>query len=143
MLTVIDLKGWEKTSWCVPSAIAMLTGANVGVMHSRAAFLLDQKISDVKGITDGEAIILLREQGYKAIPIDLASRYDGKPPTVSRFLKERTNYEKVMPVYFTTKDHAMCAQYGFAGDNHTKKPVPVEQFPHLSKKVCSAYIVVK
>jgi hypothetical protein len=143
MLHKIDDKNWSASMYCVPSCISMITGANVGVMHSRAAFLLDQKITDVKGITDGEAIILLREQGYKAIPIDLVSRYDGKPPTVSRFLKERTNYEKVMPVYFTTKDHAMCAQYGFAGDNRTKKPIPVEQFPHLSKKVCSAYIISK
>jgi hypothetical protein len=35
----------------------------------------------------------------------------------------------------------MAAKYDFAGDNGTKKPVPIEQFPGLSRKVVTAFVI--
>lgn len=142
MLKPLNLEGWNTTAWCVPSAVAMVTGASVLHMHSRAAFIKSCSMKKVDGLYDEEAILLLREQGYGVSHIDLPERYQ-KPPTIQRFLEERTPYEKAMPVMFTTVDHIMCAQYGFAGDNWTKKPVPISEFPKLKRKVCSAWIVTK
>lgn len=140
MLHTLNLDGWERTAWCVPSAIAMLTGAPVGHMHVRAAFMQNKPLKDVQGMFHAEAVLLLREQGYKAVPIDLAARYE-KPPTIQRFFKERTPFEFCMPIMFSTGDHMMTCHMGFAGDNWTKRPVPVTEFPKLRRTVVAAWIV--
>ena len=143
MLKALNLDGWNETAWCVPSAVAMVTGASVLHMHSRAAFMQNKSMKDVKGVMLDEAVLLLRGQGYGISRIDLVERYVDTPPTIRRFLKDRTPYEKCMPVMFSTVDHIMCAQYDFAGDNWTKKPVPIDEFPQLQRKVVDAWVVVK
>lgn len=142
MLKTLNLDGWETTAWCAPSAVAMVTGASVIHMHSRAAFLRGTSLKEVKELYPAETILLLREQGYGVEWIDMPTRFE-KAPTIRKFLNDRTSYEKVMPVMFATDGHIMCAQYGFAGDNWTKKPVPIEDFPKLRRKVYKAWIVVK
>ena len=143
MLHTLDFSGWDNvTAWCVPTAIAFLTGAPVGHMHSRAAFMQNKPRKDVSGVFVEEAVLLLREQGYKAIPIDMESRW-GTPPSIRKFLNERTAYEKVMPIMFATPDHMITAHYNYVADNWTKKPVPIEKFPQLDRKVVSAWTVAK
>lgn len=142
MLKPLNLEGWNMTAWCVPSAIAMLTGAPVGHMHVRAAFIQNTALKDVKGVFTEEAVLLLREQGYKAIPIRLTERYN-KPPTIRQFLNDRTAYEFSMPIMFSTPKHMMVAHMGFAGDNWTKKPVAINQFPKLGRLVESAWVVME
>lgn len=141
MLNALNLEGWNATAWCVPSAVSIITGIPVGFMHMRAAFHQSLSLNKVKGLFDEEAILLFGEQGYRLHQIDLNSRYDGKPPTIQRFLKDRTPYEFCMPIYFTTVDHAMTCHMGYAADNWTKKPVPISEFPKLHRKVCTAYVV--
>lgn len=140
MLHTLNLDGWERTAWCVPSAIAMLTGAPVGHMHVRAAFMQNKSLTAVQGVFCEEAVLLLREQGYKATPIDLVARYSNAP-TIQRFFKDRTPYEFCMPIMFATADHMMTCHMGFAGDNWTKKPVPISLFPKLRRLVTNAWIV--
>lgn len=140
MLHTLNLDGWERTAWCVPSAVAMLTGAPVGHMHVRAAFMQNKPLKDVEGVHLEEAVLLLREQGYKATPIDLAAKYP-TPPTIEQFFKGRTAFEYCMPIMFATNDHMMTCHMGFAGDNWTKRPVPVAEFPKLRRKVVAAWIV--
>lgn len=142
MLKSLDFSGWNSTAWCVPSAISMITGIPVAFMHMRAAFHQELSLKKVKGIHDEEAILLLGEQGYRVQQIDLNSRYDGQPPTIQKFFTDRTPYEFCMPIYFTTVNHAMACHMGYAGDNWTKKPVPISKFPKLRRKVCSAYVVI-
>jgi hypothetical protein len=143
MLHSIDFTGWENmVPYCVPTAISFLTGAPVAHMHSRAAFMQNKSIKDVKGVFLEEAVLLLREQGYKAIPIDMAGTFS-EPPTIRKFLASRTKYQFCMPIMFATQEHMMTAQYGFAADNWTKKPVPIENFPKLNRKVVASWIVAK
>ena len=143
MLHTLDFTGWENvTAWCVPTSISFLTGAPIGHMHSRAAFMQNKARKDVKGVYQEEAVLLLREQGYKAIPIDMETRWQ-TPPTIQKFLAERSPYEMSMPVMFATNDHMMTAHYGFAADNWTKKPVPISQFPKLGRKVVAAWVVME
>lgn len=148
MLHTFDTRGWEaNTAWCVPTSISLLTGAPLIHTHSRAAFMQNIAIKDVKGVYTSEAILLLREQGYKVSQIKLSERYDDAP-TLKRFLKERTSYEKVMPLMIVIEDtkqfcHMVTAHFEYAADNHTMKPVKIEDFPHLRKYVTNAFIVMK
>jgi len=118
----------------------MLTGAPVGHMHVRAAFMQNKSLTAVQGVFLEEAVLLLREQGYNATPIDLAARYSAAP-TIRKFFAERTAFEFCMPIMFSTAGHMMTCHMGFAGDNWTKRPVPVAQFPQLSRKVVAAWVV--
>jgi hypothetical protein len=146
MLHAIETRGWEtNTAWCVPTAISLLTGVPLIHSHSRAAFLQDKKLKEVKGVYASEALLLLREQGYKGEQIDLSSRYSSAP-LLSVFLNDRTAYETCMPLMILIEDsnkfcHAVTSHYGFAADNHTMKPVPISRFPHLKKYVTGAWIV--
>lgn len=148
MLHAVETRGWEaNTAWCVPTSISFLTGVPLIHSHSRAAFIQDKGIKEVKGVYASEALLMLREQGYKGEQIDLASRYSDAP-LLKRFLDERTSYEKCMPLMIQIEDskkfcHMITAHFGFAADNHTMKPVPIAQFPHLKKYVTGAWIVSK
>ena len=143
MLKALDFSGWNSAAWCVPSAISMITGIPVAFMHMRAAFHRQISLKEVEGLYCEEAILLLGEQGYRVHQIDLDARYGGNPPTIQKFLKDRTPYEFCMPIYFTTVDHAMVCHMGYAGDNWTKKPVPIADFPMLRRKVCTAFVVME
>jgi hypothetical protein len=146
MLHVIDSRGWEaNTAWCIPTAVSFLTGVPLIHSHSRAAFLQDKALKSVKGVYASEALLLLREQGYKGEQIDLSARYS-VAPRLKKFLAERTSYETCMPLLIQIEDsnkfcHAVTSHYGFAADNHTMKPVPISRFPHLKKYVTGAWIV--
>jgi hypothetical protein len=148
MLHTFDTKGWEaNTAWCVPTAISFLTGVPLIHSHSRAAFMQDISLKEVKGVYSTEAVLLLREQGYKVQQIKLKDTYDDAPK-LSVFLKNRTSYEKAMPLMITVEDnkdfsHMITAHFEYAADNWTMKPVPIRDFPHLNKYVTSAFIVMK
>jgi hypothetical protein len=148
MLHAIDTNGWEaNTAWCVPSTISFLTGVPLIHSHSRAAFIQDKGIKEVKGVYASEALLMLREQGYMTELIKLSDKYS-EPPRLRRFLDERSSYEMCMPLMIQIEDskkfcHMICAHFNFAADNHTMKPVPIHQFPHLKKYVTAAWIVHK
>jgi hypothetical protein len=146
MLHAIDTRGWEaNTAWCVPSAVSFLSGASLIHTHSRAAFIQDKKLKEVQGVYASEALLMLREQGLKGEQIDLSSRYS-EAPRLDKFLKERTAYEMCMPLMIQIEDskkfcHMVCSHFDYAADNHTMKPVSIEQFPHLRKYVTGAWVV--
>lgn len=149
MLYQVETRGWEtNTAYCVPTAISFLTGAPLIHTHSRAAFLQNIPLKSVKGVYGSEACLLLHEQGYKSEPIDLAKKGYKKPPTLLKFLRDRSAYEKCMTLMIQIENssdfcHMITAHYNYAADNHTMKPVEIEKFPHLRKYVTNAWIVSK
>jgi hypothetical protein len=148
MLHAIETRGWEtNTAWCVPTTISFLTGIPLIHSHSRAAFIQDKSLKDVRGVYAEEALLMLREQGYKGEQIKLTERYDNAP-LLKRFLDERTSYETCMPLMIQIEDskkfcHMVVSHFFFAADNHTMKPVPIPEFPHLKKYVTGAWVVSK
>jgi hypothetical protein len=148
MLHAIDTRGWEKSkAWCAPTAISFLTGIPLIHSHSRAAFIQDKALKEVDGVYASEALLMLREQGYKGEQIKLSDRYLSSP-TLNRFLKERTPYEMCMPLMIQIEDsntfcHMISCHYGYAADNWTMRPVPIAEFPHLRKYVTGAWIISK
>lgn len=148
MLHKIETKGWDtQTAWCVPTSISFLTGIPLIHSHSRAAFMQNEKLKDVSRVMTPNALLMLNEQGYRAIPIDLTDKYE-KPPTLITFAKNLSGYEKCMPLMIVlegSKDfcHMVVSHYGFFADNWTMKPVPKEDFPHMHKKVTQAFVVYK
>jgi len=148
MLHTIDSTGWDTyTSWCVPTVISLLSGIPLIHSHSRAAFVQDKTLKEVKGVYAAEALLMLREQGYKGERVDLDSRYNSAP-RLKKFLKERTAWEKVMPLMIQIEDskdfcHMIASHFEYAADNHTMKPVTIDKLPHLNKYVTSAWVVSK
>jgi hypothetical protein len=145
---MIETRGWEtNTAWCVPTAISFLTGIPLIHSHSRAAFIQNKKLNEVSKVYAAEALLMLREQGYKGEQIKLIDKYS-KPPILKVFLANRTSYEYCMPLMIQIEDsnkfcHMITAHYDFAADNYTMKPVPIKQFPHMNKYVTSAWVVSK
>lgn len=148
MLHAIDTKGWDsKTAWCAPTAIAFLTGAPLIHAHSRVAFLKDISLNDVEGVHSAETLMMLHEQGYRSKQIELKDRYDDAPK-LSTFLKDRTSYEKCMPILIRVEKapdfcHVVSAHFDYVADNWTMKPVPSNDFPHQNKHVTAAWVVQK
>lgn len=148
MLHSIETKGWTaNTAWCVPTAISFLCGVPLIHSHSRAAFIQNTPLKEVKGVYASEAIMLLKEQGYRSKSIPLKDRYSDAPK-LSEFLKDRTAYEKCMPIMIQVEKapdfcHMVVSHYGYAADNWTMKPVDIERFPHRNKFVTAAWIIEK
>jgi len=146
MLRPLNKKGHTGSTWCVPSAVSMLTGQSVRESHVRAAKLQGFAVGDVEGMWHEEAQLMMFELGYRAVPVDVVGRYAKKTPcgpTLKRFLKERTPQEFATPMYITVDGHALCAHMGYVGDNKTGRPVPMDKFPKLGRLVKSAYMVTE
>jgi len=148
MLHAIETRGWsDVTAWCAPTAVSFLTGISLIHSHSRAAFIQDKKLKDVEGVYASEALLMLREQGYQGEKICLQDRY-GDAPLLKTFLEDRTGYEKCMPLMIQIEDeksfcHMITSHYGYIADNHTMKPVPINEFRNLRKLVTGAWIITK
>ena len=147
MLHKVDFAKFSGVPYCVPTTISFLTGIPLIHSHSRAAFIQDKSLKDVRGVYAEEALLMLREQGYKGEQIKLTERYDNAP-LLKRFLDERTSYETCMPLMIQIEDskkfcHMVVSHFFFAADNHTMKPVPIPEFPHLKKYVTGAWVVSK
>lgn len=148
MLHAIDASGWDKNvSWCVPTCLSFLTGVSLFHSHSRAAFIRDIPVKAVGGLYGSEAAMLLREQGYRSLPIDLREMY-GDAPKLDHFMANRTAFQKCMPMMIHLEDdkefcHMAVAHYDYVADNWTMKPVATAEFPHTDKYVTAAWIVEK
>ena len=148
MLHKIDTKGWGKnTAWCVPTAVSFLCGSPLIHSHSRAAWIRNEKLKDVSGVMSGEALLMLREQGYKAVPLELKEKYSECPKLLS-FMKNLLPIEKVFPLMICIEgkgnfSHMIVSHFGYMADNWTMKPVEQKDFPHMSKYVVSAWQVTK
>jgi hypothetical protein len=149
MLHSVDTRGWtNNVAWCVPTAVSFLTGTPLAHSHSRAAFMNDQALNQVSGVSIHNALLMLGEQGYVCERIDLKSRYDDAP-LLSQFLADRTAYESCMPLLIiiekqhSTFAHALSAHYNFVADNATMKPIPYTQYHHLDKLVVEARVIRK
>ena len=143
MLNAQKTENWKSQAWCGPSALSILTGMDLGVAHSRAAFINDKMIKDVEGVYTEDLLILLGEQGKKTIRVDLKSRFPDLMcgPTISRFMASRKPDEYMQPMLLVLPDHFVTAHMNWMCDNWTKKPVPVKDFPKLGRIVVDAYIV--
>jgi hypothetical protein len=148
MLHAIDSRGWTKNiAWCVPTVVSFISGVPLIHSHSRAAFIQNIPLKDVSGLYGAEATLLLREQGFVCKRVDLKSRYSDAPK-LKAFLNDRTAYEQCMPMMIQVEDvpnfcHMIAAHYGYAADNHTMRPVKIEDFPHINRYVTQAWVVEK
>lgn len=146
MLTQPNFTGWDSTAWCVPTAVAALTGSPVGHMHSRAAFIQNNPLIDVAGVWSEEAVLMLNEQGYAAVPIDLIGQYADKTPygpTLARFMRERSRKEFLTTLLVSTSTHMIAVHGDYAVDNWTKKIVPFDKFPKPKRLVKEAWLVTE
>ena len=147
MIKPYDLTGYTKAKrWCGPSAVALLTGAPLAHTTARSAAMTGTPYAEVEGVWPEEAVLLLHELGYKAVPVDLVARYPDAPygPTLKRYMAERRTYdpwEEYHPTLIEVHGHLLCGHYGMLFDNGTPKGAPVAFFPKTGRLVKRAWIV--
>lgn len=119
--------------WCGPSAVSILTGVPY-------RDVLECVGRDRTGIWTEEAILALNQWGFTAIPVDLTARYD-RCPTLERYLRERPFAERGEPLLVTLYKHLITVHMDWAADNWTKRPVPIDEFPKLRRRVEEVHII--
>jgi len=145
MLHSLDTGGWEHTAWCVPSALACVTGIPVAKAHSLAAFSTHRDITKIEGMIDEETLLLANRLDLRLERIDLTKRYDN-PPRLRDL--EMTMLEKASKCLWVLADkksrtnHMIATHCGWACDNWTKRPVPLSEFPRLYRQVLYGWRVV-
>jgi len=118
--------------WCGPAALSILTGRT----YEEAANAL-QRIMAMKEITyshDSALMLALGEFGYKAAPVALGDRYT-TAPTLGRYLEERPNAERAVPLMVFVTEHVLCAHMNWLCDSQRQRPVQLGAFPGLRRRV--------
>ena len=132
MLKTDSVKG----RWCGPFALATLTGKTYEEADRLLAGI--QEKQSVKGSYDPEIILALGTLGYSAHSIHLGT---GMPPTLGRFLRDRSPIEQTTPILIGIHAHWATCHFGWFADNWTKKPVPIADTPKPKRPVVSAYLI--
>ena len=149
MITIkaIDSTGYSKsTQWCVPSAIAMLTGLPLREATQLLSRIRQEPYHELKGTWTEEAVIALNELGYRSTPLDIAGRFSDTThgPTLRRFMNNRLPQEISNPLLIMVEGHALVSHWGLLGDNSTGgHMVPVARFPKPNRLVKEAFIITK
>lgn len=139
--TDIDTTGYsKKRRWCVPSAVALLTGVPLVRATERLSAITGRSYEELSGVELSAAQLLLRELGYETRVVDLTERYRA-PPQVQRFMAERQGLEQVMPLLLSNADHAFVAHYGMLFDNACPSGAPVAASHLRYKRLTEAYLV--
>ena len=149
MITIkaIDSTGYSKpTQWCVPSAVAMLTGLPLREATQLLARIRQQPYQELEGVWLEEAVIALNELGYRSTPIDIAGRFSDTThgPTLRRFMNNRLPQEVTNPVLIGLDGHVVVSHWGLLGDNSTEgRMVATSRFPKPNRLVKEAFIITK
>lgn len=146
MIRSLDFTGWAPgDAWCVPSAVASVTGVAVADAHRIAAMAGDRGVYEIGGMIDDETRCLMHRLGWAMRSIDLPSRFAG-PPRLRDFYPQACEpIETVQPMLIVVADkqrrscHMIAAQHGLLCDNETARPVPVEAFPRNHRHVVQAW----
>lgn len=146
MLHKIDTTGYSKaTQWCGPGAVASLTGLPIRESTQLLCRIHGGSYEAFEGCWTEDVILALHELGYRAKEIDIISRYPNLThgPTLQRFLSERRVDECVNPLLIEISGHFVATHFGFATDNWTGRPVPIEKFPKTKRLVKRAFIILQ
>jgi hypothetical protein len=146
MLHSINAEGYSKaTQWCGPGALSSLTGLPIRESTELLCRIHGGTYEEFEGCWVEDVILALHELGYKAKQVDIMARYPKLThgPTLQRFLSERRVDECVNPLLIEISGHFVSSHFGYASDNWTGRPVPIQKFPKLGRLVKDAYIVTK
>jgi len=138
-LNTLKAESWNKTKWCGPTALAIITGKTLKYCHNKLARLEWKKPHYLQGVSNGSMILALREMGYVVKCID-----DAWSKTLRQYIEEKqatSHFRGVMLVNVT--GHYVVISKGMVADNHQWTPRPVREHPMWRKKIKRAWIIRK
>ncbi|MCP4466926.1 MAG: hypothetical protein GY813_09290 [Halieaceae bacterium] len=137
-------RSWDRTSWCVPSALAILTGCTVSSAHSKFAFINREDITKVSGCYAEDLLCALLDAGKQATPVDLHSRYPKHKygPRLKTYLKDRPfNDERMYPLLLETYGHVQCVHMDYLASNWYPRPIKWSEASNLNDNLHRAWII--
>lgn len=132
----------NRTAWCGPGALCIITGLG----YARALdFLKEERATRrpslnrvvVKGTTNGEMKTVLARLGYDLIPIQVSQ------DTFAKWLRERSPEVRREVVLVCAGHHYMVVQGNRAADNIVREPRFISKMPGRRKRMENAWIVIR
>lgn len=142
MLHPLNRGDWDRTVWCGPGVLSILTGSPVAEMAALCGRMQQKAADKVSGTWGEEITLALYELGYHVREIDLIARYP-TPPTLRRFLRERPPMEFITPVLINIHKHWGACHMGFYSDNQTHGIVAQAKVPGWKRPVVAAFTVTQ
>lgn len=142
MLHPINRGDWDRTVWCGPGVLSILTGKPVRETHAILGRHCGQTAEKVSGVPLDAILLALYELGFLVREVDLSARYS-KPPTLRRYLRERPAVERMSEVLISTHEHIGACHLGYYCDNHTGTMMPEDKCYGGRRPVESAFILIR
>lgn len=140
-----DWTGYNKPDqWCVPTAVALITGVPVIEAASILARIAGKPLAETEGHWGEEALLAFGELGFRATAVDIPGRYPERPygPTLKRYMRERRDTaERFYPTYIRVDGHALVAHMDHCFDNAVQSGAHHTAFPKPNRLVKSVHIV--
>lgn len=132
----LDRTGFEnRTAWCGPSLMAMITGLPLRVCHEKLSMMGGQKNDDHQGVWDEELILALAELGYRFRKLPDWNR------TLGAYLKQQPVMERASMIIASLPGHVAGLQYGLLIDNANPKGATKTKWHR--RPVCHLYMIVR
>ncbi len=142
MLHPINRGDWDRTIWCGPGVLSVLTGKPVRETHEILARHCGTTAEKVSGVPMNAILLALYELGFLVREVDLTLRYN-KSPTLRRYLRERPAAERMSEVLVLTREHVGACHLGYYCDNHTHRVAPEDTCRGGRRPVETAYILIR
>jgi len=118
MLHPLNIGDWDRTIWCAPGVLSILTGKPVRETHALLGRHIKKTAEDVTGVPTSAIKLALYELGFILREVDLHARYNA-PPTLKRFLRERSPAQRGCLMLVFTNSHVGACHLSYYSDNHT------------------------
>lgn len=138
-LNTIKEDGWNKTRWCGPTALAIITGRTLKFCHNKLARLEKKEPRYLKGVQWFNMTRSLQAMGFKCERVASAESM-----TLRQYIEEvqtSKHFRDIMLVYVTS--HYVVIHRGMVVDNHVTAPLPVREHPAWRTHIKLAWFVKK
>lgn len=136
-LNTLKADGWNKTKWCGPTALAIITGRTLKFCHNKLARLEWKQPRHLKGVSNGSMLAALKEMKFLPFRVDAAHGM-----TLRKYIEEvqsTEHFRGVMLVNVTR--HYVVISKGMVVDNHRTTPMSVRDHPMWRKRIERAWII--
>ena len=119
MLHTLKRGDWDRTVWCAPGVLSILTGKPVRETHAILGRHIKKTAEDVTGVPTAAIKLALYEEGFLLREVALHARYH-EPPTLKKFMRDRSPAERSSLMLVFTASHVGACHLSYYCDNHTR-----------------------
>lgn len=140
-LNTLRAENWDKTKWCGPTALSIITGRTLKYCHNKLARLEFKKPRYLKGVSNYSMLCALSNMGYKHERVQVIP---GRT-TLRRYVEEiqsTDEFRSVMLINVTS--HYVVLHKGMVADNRNDgTATPVRNHHAWRKQIKRAWIIRK